>query len=208
MNMHDALHATLTRAFTSPFGDSHVPYTGVFHAAGELVVATPNICLSALDTSEFLHFDEIPAGRHPVYAAVDDRIEAPDECDEEYGPRVTAVAVVAAGVTAEQVAAASCESDGFAHLDPWSGVFALTGVERRDITLGEAAAEDYADYAEPRIRGLVASGQTVPVLDELIDPATGANALVFLAAHAATCNGYVGRDEEGTVVCLIWAEFD
>ncbi|MFG2907616.1 hypothetical protein ACGF13_21450 [Kitasatospora sp. NPDC048286] len=52
------------------------------------------------------------------------------------------------------------------------------------------------------------SGSRTPVLDVVVDPASGANALVFLTRYATANSILVGRDENGAGVGIFCSNFD
>ncbi|MFG2916874.1 hypothetical protein ACGF0D_28805 [Kitasatospora sp. NPDC048298] len=186
--------------------DSH-DYQGEFTPAGRLL-SRGGIAVCGLDGAEFYTFSVVADGPHEVYLAHD--------WDDERGADVTAVALVAAGTTPRALVDASWEEasddvnllseDASAIYSGTPGNLTIGAALRRTTGFAEAATPEAHAVAE--FRAQQESGSRTPVLDVVVDPASGANALVFPTRYATANSILVGRDENGAGVGIFWSNFD
>ncbi|MEW1914652.1 hypothetical protein AB0442_40825 [Kitasatospora sp. NPDC085895] len=182
-------------------------YLGGFTLAGRLL-SRGEIAMCGLDGAEFYTFSVVADGLHEVYLAYD--------WDDEQGATVSAVALVAEGTTPQALAGASWEeasddvnmlSDGASAIySSTPGNLAIGGALRR--TAGFAQASDPEAHAVAEFQAQQKSGSRSPVLDIVVDPASGANSLVFPTCDFTSNSILVGRDENGAGVGIFWSNFD
>ncbi|MEU6238926.1 hypothetical protein [Kitasatospora sp. NPDC047058] len=203
MKMIEAIEAVLKAS------DSEMEpgYEGEFTLAGRLS-SHGGIAVCGLDGAEFYTFSLLADGLHEVYLAYDR--------DDERGATVTAVALVAGGTTPQALVGASWEeasddvnmlSEGASAIYSGTpGNLAIGGALGR--TAGFAEADSPEAHAVAEFRAQRESGSRTPVLDVVVDPASGANALVFPTRCFTSNSILVGRDEGGTGVGIFWSNFD
>ncbi|MFJ5034980.1 hypothetical protein ACIQB5_44650 [Streptomyces sp. NPDC088560] len=182
-------------------------YLGEFTLAGRLL-SRGEIAVCGLDGGDFFTFDDVADGLHEVYLAFD--------WDDERGAAVSAVALVAGGATPEALTGASWEevSDDVNQLsEDASAIYSSTpdnlvigGALHR--TAGFAGGEDPVAQAVAEFEAQQDAGSRTPVLDVVVDPASGANALVFPTCDFTSNSILVGRDESGTGIGIFWSNFD
>lgn len=213
MTMIDAIEAVLqANAQPSPWGDgeSERGYEGEFVLAGRLLSRGP-IAVCGLDAGEFFTFDDVADGLHDVYLAY--------SWHDEEGADVSAVALVASGTTPEALLAASWEdtSDDVNELSERASAIssstpdnlAIGWALRRTPAFAEAEdAEDAESHAVAQFQAQQQAGSRTPVLDVTVDPATGANALVFPTCQFTSNSILVGRDGNGAGVGILWSGFE
>ncbi|WP_030244761.1 hypothetical protein [Streptomyces sp. NRRL S-350] len=203
MTMIEAVEAVLRAS--DPDGEPG--YQGRFAPAGRLS-SRGGIAVSGLDAAEFYTFSVVADGLHDVYLAYDR--------DDERGAVVSAVALVAGGTTPQALVAANWEEasddvnmlgeDASAIYSATPDDLAIGGALGR--TAGFAQADTPEAHAVAEFRAQQESGSRTPVLDVVVDPAGGANALVFPTWDFTANSILVGRDGHGTGVGIIWSDFD
>ncbi|MFD8597988.1 hypothetical protein ACFV1L_23570 [Kitasatospora sp. NPDC059646] len=202
MTTIEAIEAVLTA--NNQYGEAG--WAGEFTAAGQLATRG-EVALCGLDGAEFYTFGVLGDGLHDVYLAY--------EQDEERGATVTAVALVAGGRPPEALTAADWEeaSDDVNALSEHatalhSGTPERYGIRKAlHLTPEFAQAEDPIAQAVAELRAQEAGGSRTPVLDVLVDPATGANALVFPTWAFTSKSILIGRDADGAGVGILWSHF-
>ncbi|MFE7526842.1 hypothetical protein ACFU7Y_14080 [Kitasatospora sp. NPDC057542] len=203
MKMIEAIEAVLKA--NDPEAESG--YQGKFTLAGRLL-SRGEIAVCGLDGAEFYTFDDVADGLHEVYLAYD--------WDNERGATVSAVALVASGTTPQALVGASWDeaSDDVNMLSEdasaiYSGTpdnLAIGGALHR--IAGFAEADNPEAHAVAEFEAQQEAGSRTPVLDVVVDPASGANALVFPTCDFTSNSILVGRDEHGTGIGIFWSNFD
>ncbi|KDN81138.1 hypothetical protein [Kitasatospora cheerisanensis] len=202
MTKIEAIEAVLTANSRG----GHRGWSGEFAAAGQLA-SRGEVALCGLDGAEFYTYGALGDGLHEVYLAY--------EQDDERGATVTAVALLAGGCTPQALTAARWEqvSDDVNELSEratalHSGTPERYGIRKAlHLTPEFASGEDPIAQAVAELRAQQEAGSRTPVLDVLVDPATGANALVF-PTWAFTSNSIlIGRDAAGAGVGILWSHF-
>jgi hypothetical protein len=203
MKMIEAIEAVLKA--NDPDGEPG--YLGEFTLAGRLL-SRGEIAVCGLDGGDFFTFDDVADGLHDVYLAFD--------WDDERGAAVSAVALVTSGATPEALTGASWEevSDDVNQLsEDASAIYSSTpdnlvigGALHR--TAGFAGAADPVAHAVSEFQAQQEAGCRTPMLDVVVDPASGANALVFPTCDFTANSILVGRDGSGTGVGILWCHFD
>ncbi|MFI9273357.1 hypothetical protein ACIGXM_21950 [Kitasatospora sp. NPDC052896] len=203
MQMIEAIEAVLKA--DDPRGEPG--YLGEFTLAGRLL-SRGEIAVCGLDGGEFFTFDDVADGLHEVYLAYD--------WDDERGATVSAVALVASGTTPEALMGASWEqaSDDVNQLgEEASAIHSSTpdnlvvgGALHR--TAGFAEADEPVARAVAEFEAQQEAGSRTPVLDVVVDPASGANALVFPTCDFTSNSILVGRDGSGRGIGIFWSHFD
>lgn len=199
MKMTEAIDAVLTA--------NESTYEGEFAHAGRLA-SRGNIAVCALDGGDHYSFSDVADGLHDVYLAY--------SWNDERGATVSAVALVAAGATPEALVEAGWEeaSDDVNELgEEASAIYSTTP---GNLVIGGALRKtaDFAEAAEPVAHVVAAfkaqeeAGSRTPVLDVVVDPASGANTLVFPTWDFTANSILVGRDADGTGVGIFWSNFD
>ncbi|GAA2794822.1 hypothetical protein GCM10010441_20090 [Kitasatospora paracochleata] len=203
MTMIEAIAAVLQAS--DPAGDPG--YSGEFTLAGRLL-SRGQIAVSGLDGAEFYTFDTVGDGLHEVYLAYDRH--------DGRGATVSAVALIASGTTPQALTEASWEeaSDDVNMLSEDASVIYSHTPDNLAIghalhrTPGFAQAEDPVAHAVAELEAQQEAGSLLPVLDIVVDPAGGANALVFPTCDFTAGSILIGRDETGTGVGIFWSNFD
>ncbi|MFB7907694.1 hypothetical protein ACFC1T_14780 [Kitasatospora sp. NPDC056076] len=203
MKMIDAIE-TVLKANNS---EDEPGFLGEFTLAGRLA-SRGEIAVCGLDGGDHYTFSDIADGLHEVYLAYD--------WNDERGATVSAVALVAAGTGPEALVDADWEeaSDDVNELSESASAICSTtpdnlvigGALRR--TAGFAEAADPADHATAAFEAQQEAGSRTPLLDVLVDPASGANALVFPTCDFTANSILVGRDASGAGVGIFWSNFD
>lgn len=203
MKMIEAIEAVL-KANNS---EDDPGFLGEFTLAGRLS-SRGEIAMCGLDGGDFYTFTDVADGLHEVYLAYD--------WDDERGATVSAVALVAAGTAPEALVEADWEeaSDDVNVLsEDASAIYSSTpdnlvigGALHR--TADFAAAEDPVAQVVAGFDAQQQAGSRTPVLDVVVDPASGANALVFPTCDFTANSILVGRDGSGAGVGIFWSNFD
>jgi hypothetical protein len=203
MKMIEAIEAVLKA--NGPEGEPG--YLGEFTLAGKLL-SRKEIAVCGLDGGDFFTFDDIAEGLHEVYLAYD--------WDDERGATVSAVALVASGATPAALVGASWEeaSDDVNQLS--EGASAIYSSTPDNLVIGGALSRTagFADAEDPVVQAVAEfeaqqeAGSRTPVLDVVVDPASGANALVFPTSDFTSNSILVGRDERGAGLGIFWSNFD
>ncbi|MQS16778.1 hypothetical protein F7Q99_32470 [Streptomyces kaniharaensis] len=203
MTMIEAIEAVLKA--NDPDGEPG--YLGEFTLAGRLL-SRGQIAVCGLDGGDHYTFDDVADGLHEVYLAYD--------WDDERGATVCAVALVAGATTAQALVEASWEeaSDDVNQLsEDASAIYSSTP---DNLAIGAALhrsagftqAEDPVAHAVAEFEAQQEAGSRTPLLDVVVDPASGANALVFPTCDFTASSILVGRDDNGTGVGIFWSNFD
>ncbi|MFI6156106.1 hypothetical protein ACIBCA_25860 [Kitasatospora sp. NPDC051170] len=202
MTMIEAIEAVLKASDS----EANPGFAGEFRPAGRLL-SRGNIGVCGLDGGEYFSFGDVADGLHEVYMAFDH--------DDERGLIVSAVALVAAGATPEALETATWEeaSDDVNDLS-WeaSAIYSTTpgnlviarALHRTD---GFAEAEEPVVHAVAQFKAQQDAGSRTPVLDVVVDPDSGANALVFPTWASTSSSILVGKDASGAGVGIIWSCF-
>ncbi|MER7582584.1 hypothetical protein [Kitasatospora sp. NPDC097691] len=203
MMMIEAIDAVLTA--NDP--DGGPGYQGEFTLAGRLS-SRGGMAVAGLDGAEFYTFSVIADGLHDVYLAYD--------WDDERGATVTAVALVAGGTTPQALVDASWDeaSDDVNMLSEDASAIYSSTPDNLAIgralhqTAGFTDADSPEAHAVAQFAAQQESGSRTPVIDVVVDPVGGANALVFPTCDFTSNSILVGRDEHGTGVGIFWSNFD
>jgi hypothetical protein len=215
MKNSEAIHEILKANYQPPFlwgddepgAEERAGYQGELVLAGQLLVRG-DLAMCGLGASEYFTFDDIPDGQHDVYLAYDRH--------DELGAFVTAVALIAGGTTPEALVSASWEdaaddvndlSEGASAIysstpDSW-GIAGALNLTAGEPGYADALARVGAEFAAQR-----AAGSRTPLLDVVVNPTNGANALVFPTIDHNSNSILVGHDESGTGVGIIWSGFE
>ncbi|MGW2253220.1 hypothetical protein ACWCXH_23925 [Kitasatospora sp. NPDC001660] len=203
MKMIEAIDAVLTA--NDPQGGPG--YQGEFTLAGRLL-SRGEIAVCGLDGAEFYTFSAVADGLHDVYLAYDRH--------DGRGTTVSAVALVAGGTTPQELVDASWDEasddvnmlseDASAIYSSTPGNLAIGGALHR--TAGFAGSDSPEAHAVAEFAAQQASGSRTPVIDAVVDPASGANALVFPTRDFTANSILVGRDAHGAGVGIFWSNFD